>query len=69
MMSTDANAAVPFDSKNLGDLSKNNAEINELFFAILRVVENVEAHKSTGTKQGVSIHLIYCDVLFFFRCF
>ncbi len=54
MMSTDANVAVPFGSKNLGNLSKDNAEVNELFFAILRAVEKVAAHKFTGQKQGVS---------------
>ncbi len=31
-MSTDANVAVPFGSKNLGDLSNNNYEVNELLF-------------------------------------
>ena len=65
-MSADANITVPFGSKNLGDLSKSSYEVNELFFAILRAVENVGAHKSTGRKQGVSICSIYCNVLFFF---
>ena len=60
-MSTDANAAVPFASKNLGDLSKNNTEVNELLFAILRAVEVAEAHKATGRKQSVSL-------LIFFPC-
>jgi hypothetical protein len=59
MMSTDANAAVPFDSKNLGDLSKNNAEVGKLFFAVLRAVEKVAAHKFTGQKQGIS----HCSLL------
>ena len=66
-MSADANITVPFGSKNLGDLSKSSFEVNELFFAILRAVENVGAHKSTGRKQGVSIHFVYCVALFFFN--
>ena len=57
MMSTDANAAVPFASKNLGDLSKNNAEVNELLYAILWAVEVAEAHKATGRKQSVSLSI------------
>jgi hypothetical protein len=61
-MSTDANAVVPFASKNLGDLSKNNAEVNEVPFAILRAVEVVEAHKATGRKQSVS-DLIYLSCI------
>jgi hypothetical protein len=65
-MSADANITVPFGSKNLGDLSKSNHEINELFFAILQAVKNVGAHKSTGRKQGISIRSMYCHVLFFF---
>jgi hypothetical protein len=66
-MSANAYITVPFGSKNLGDLSKSNHEINELFFTILRAVKNVGAHKSTGRKQGVSIPSIYCHVLFFFN--
>ncbi len=50
-----AKSAVPFASKNVGDLSKNNAEVNELLFAILRAVEVVEAHKATGRKQSISL--------------
>jgi hypothetical protein len=65
-MSTDDIIAVPFGSKNLGDLSKSNYEVNELLFAILRAAENVGAHKSTGRKQGISIHLIYCHLFFLF---
>jgi hypothetical protein len=65
-MSTDANIAVPFGSKNLGDLSKNNYDINELLFAILRAVKNVGAYKATRRKQSISTHLIYCHLLLFF---
>jgi hypothetical protein len=58
-MNTDANIAVPFGfenlgSKNLGDLSKNNTEVNELVFAILRAVKKVAPHKFTSWNQGVS---------------
>jgi hypothetical protein len=58
-MSADNNVVVPFGLKNLGDLSKNNCEINELLFAILRAVENVGAQKCTGRKQGISHCLIH----------
>ncbi len=64
-MSADADVAVPFGSKNLGDLSKNSYEGNELLFAILRAVENVGAQKCTGRKLGISPCLIYCHVLVF----
>jgi hypothetical protein len=61
-MNPDANAVVPFASKNLGDLSKNNAEVNEVLFTILRAVEVVEAHKATGRKPSVS-HFIFLSCI------
>jgi len=58
-MSINPGAAVPFCSKNLGDLSKNTPTINQLLTAILKAVETVGAHKFTGRKQGVSCCLFF----------
>ena len=57
-----ANAATAALSKNLGDLSKNTAAINNLMLAILRVVEHVGAHKATGREQSVSFYF-FCLLL------
>jgi hypothetical protein len=54
-MNVDPSMAAPLASKNLGDLSKNNPAVRELFTAILKAVEHVGAHKVTGRKQGVSL--------------
>jgi hypothetical protein len=50
------NAAIAASSKNLGDLSKNTPEVNDLMLAILRAVERLGAHKAMGQKQSVSLH-------------
>jgi hypothetical protein len=51
-MHTDAIIGVP--AKNVGDLSKNTVELDDLMFAILRAVDHVGIHKATSRKQGVS---------------
>jgi len=53
-MSINLGVAIPFGSKNLGDLSKNTPAVNQLLTAILKAVETVGAHKFMGRKQGVS---------------
>jgi hypothetical protein len=58
-MSIDPGAAIPFGSKNLGDLSKNTPAVNQLLTAILKAVETVGAYKFTGRKQGVSCYLFF----------
>jgi len=52
--------------KNLGDLSKNTAEVNDLMLAILRAVQHIGAHKATGCKQSVSIFFSWLLLLIFF---
>ena len=49
------NAAIGASSKNLGDLSKNTPEVNDVMLAILRAVEHVGAHKATGRKKSDQI--------------
>jgi hypothetical protein len=58
-MSINPGVAIPFGSKNLGDLSKNTPAVNQLLTAILKAVETVGAHKFMGRKQGVSWCLIF----------
>ena len=64
-MST-TNASAPFVSKSLGDLTKNNKDVNELLLAILRAVESIAAHKFTGRKQGVSHRNFFTCLLLLF---
>lgn len=65
-MSVDANVAMPFGSKNLVELSKNNTEVNKLLFTILRAIENLGAYKSIGRELGISHCMIYCHELVLF---
>jgi hypothetical protein len=58
-MSINPGAAIPFGSKNLGDLSKNTPAVNQLLTAILKAFETVGAHKFMGRKQGVSCCFIF----------
>jgi len=58
-MSINLGVAIPFGSKNLGDLSKNTPAVNQLLTAILKAVETVITHKFMGRKQGVRFFIFF----------